>query len=282
LTNFKFHIIFQISGKTLKRQVPFDRWEISIEKLGKLGINKEEATGSISKKIAVFLRSVLTLSHSTNCYQFINSLKSGYQIDYEISRDLLVDFANTTPTFSSKLDTILLGNLKISISEICLSKFSDSDLQSVKLVANTIETETEQMLGLRLSVTTHLQALKPTVAPFKDNLLKKSVRIVENGEKTSAEQEKMSRSEKINLDLDYFDMKKEDEDIGKLVEDNKGPELNPEDFYKKIKEIKKKIQMEEQYIPSLENMERTFYELLETEGEILKELSAKTKEELKL
>ena len=93
--------------------------------------------------------------------------------------------------------------------------------------------------------------------------------------------------DEIRLDPDYFDGKgKEEEEINKIMEDGNvigGCKECPLDvFYKKVKEIKQKIKLEEQYIPSLDNIETAFYELIETEGEIRKELEAHRNEEAKI
>ncbi len=82
-TQFKMHVVFSVSAKGLKRPTPFDRWEVTVEKYQERNIvcdrmakgSQDEAV--IGKKSAIFLRSVLSLSHSTSSYQFANSLK-GY------------------------------------------------------------------------------------------------------------------------------------------------------------------------------------------------------------
>ena len=88
----------------------------------------------------------------------------------------------------------------------------------------------------------------------------------------------------IKLDPDYFDAKKkEEEEITKFIENEGGMKEYPlDEFYKKVKEVNKKIKLEEQYIPSLDNIENSFYELIHIEAEIKQELEHHKSEEAKI
>ncbi len=70
-----------------------------------------------------------------------------YKIDFEIAKDLLVDFAPSTPTTTSRLDTVL-GYLKFSVADTTLTKFSERDLQTVKLTAKVLS-RGEKRVGWR-------------------------------------------------------------------------------------------------------------------------------------
>ncbi len=134
---------------------------------------------------------------------------------------------------------------------------------------------------------THLQAIKPTVTPFRDIGLRKSSRITDEDETTADAANNPHPEAKLDalkLDPDYFDAKsKEEEEINRIIENEGGLKDYPlDEFYKKVKEIKQKIKLEEQYIPSLDNIETAFYELIDTEKEIRHELELHQKEEAKI
>jgi len=251
---FTFHILFQVSGPHLPKSVPIDRWKITLERVE----FPEKELAEVKKKAAIFLRSVLTLTHCSECYQFVSSLKSGYSIDYKITQEQLVDFSQSTPPVRTHLENTL-EPLKITLEEISLANFSETHLKAVKVI-DLSKTKEEILLNPQIKINTHFQAIKSTVAPFRDiGLIKLSHQ--------NEEEAKVIISE-IKVDPEYFN-DKEEEDIPKMVEDEDYP-LN--EFYKKIKDIRKKIKLEDQQIPSLDNIESTFYELIKTETEIKEEL----------
>ena len=150
------------------------------------------------------------------------------------------------------------------------------------------ESDLEVLPGVHFPYAAHLQAIKPTVAPFRDNGLKRSSKITEDETGPSVESAANAKSEavlnEITLDPDYFeDKQKEEEALDKIIEkEGDMKDLPLDEFYKKIIEIKQKIKLEDQYIPSLDNIETAFYELIDTEAEIKRELERLQKEEVKM
>jgi len=263
---FKFCIGFQISGKTLKQATPFDKWEVTLEKVRSSHDDFEE----LNKKVAVFLKSIMTLTHSSNCYQFISSDKIRYQVTYTIGRETDIDFSDSTLLVHTET---ILGNIKITISEICLTEFSEAALNKLKI--KEIGIKEESAAGLSIGSRTHLQAIKTTVTPFRNVGLRKSSRITEEDEEFFGNRE--PKTPQIKVDLNYFNEGKE-EDISKILEDDV-KEYSIDEFCKKIKKIKHRMKMEEQYMPSLDNIEATFYELIESGEDIKKELEAYERKE---
>lgn len=265
---FKLYIGFQISGKTLKQVTPFDKWEITLEKVKSPHSDFKE----LNKKVATFLRSIMTLTHSSNYYQFINSSKTDYQITYTVGREAHIEFSSSNLIANTES---VLGNIKITVNEISLAEFSEAILNKVKIIE--VEEKEEPVKELSIRVSTHLQAIKTTVTPFRDVGLRKSSRITEEDEEFFGNKE--VKTPQIKVDLDYFNEGKEEE-ISKILE-NDTKEYSIDEFCKKIKKIKHRMKMEEQYMPSLDNIEATFYELIENGEDIKKELEAYEKKESK-
>lgn len=259
--SFTFHILFQVNSQQLPKSVPIDRWKITIERI----VFPERNVEEVRKKAAIFLRAVLTLAHSSECYQFVNSLKNGYSVDYMITQEQLVDFAQSVPPVRTHVESAL-EPLKVSLEEVSLADFSESRLKTVK-ITDLSKTKEEMLVSPLIRIPTHLQAIKPTVTPFRDIGMRKLSH--------ASEEEAKLLTNEIKVDPEYFNDKGE-EGMLKLIEDE-DKDYPLDEFYKKIKDIKKGIKLEEQQIPSLDDIESTFYELIKIEQEVKAELKTSEK-----
>ena len=152
-----------------------------------------------------------------------------------------------------------------------MNKYSDHDLRAVKILKKNSQKIDEFLLEAPISMQTHLQALRQTVSPFRDVGVYKKNKSA--GDERSKIVEKVSGGKYISNNLlhcDHFDLDKKE---GSQNE-------SADDFYKKVQEIQQKIKLDDQYIPTLDGIEDAFYDFIEMETEIKREIEKEENNEV--